>query len=199
MKTKWKYLRDYYKKECRKLNHPRSGAGAEDAPKESSWHYFSMMNFIKDVLFSEKTTNLEETPEPGGSQDEMMYLNEIEEDNMPSPNAHSEESVPLSNASTSSLRGKKKKKSQDDEFFNLEKRKLDLLLKESEREDDDDLNFFRSLLPEMKALPPWRKRRLKLKIHELVIKEAEGNEGQQSLPYEVSFVVPSQTSNEGTY
>jgi hypothetical protein len=54
VKKKWKYLRDYFQRECKRNPKLKSGAGVEDMPKESLWHYFNMMLFVKDVLHTEK-------------------------------------------------------------------------------------------------------------------------------------------------
>ncbi|XP_023704524.2 uncharacterized protein LOC111862911 [Cryptotermes secundus] len=154
------------------------------------------MLFIKDVSTSDKVeSSLQEGPEPDGSQ-EGISEDSTGQEIIPLP--QSEDSMPRSNSSCSSSRVKRQKKTQEDELLSVEKMKLDLLVKEAEREEDDDLLFFKSLLPDMKTLPPWRKRRLRLKIHELVVGEIEDNE-RQNTPVEMSFVVPPQASNQPTF
>ncbi|XP_068082686.1 uncharacterized protein [Anabrus simplex] len=194
VKAKWKYLRDYFQRECKKLNHPRSGAGADDAPKGSSWQYFDAMLFIKDVSTSDKVeSSLQEGSEPDRSQ-EGIFEDSTEHEIIQSPLPQSEESTPRSNSSCSSSRVKKQKKTQEEEILAVEKRKLDFLFKESEREEDADLLFLKSLLPDIRTLPLWRKRRLRLKIHELVVNEIE-DKGQNT-SVEMSFIVPPEASNQ---
>jgi hypothetical protein len=138
---------------------------------------------MQDVFQTEKVeSSLQETWESVAAQEDLNNVIETEalivnKFEMPSPLPSPEQSVssrpPSVSSASSGGRKRNKVMCQDDEFLHLEKRKLELLGKDSEREEDEDLLFLKSLLPDIKSLPRWRKRRLRLKIHQLVIQEME--------------------------
>jgi hypothetical protein len=79
----------------------------------------------------------------------------------PSPAAHLR--VPKRKRGTSTL-------SYQEEMISLENRKLKWLIKQEE-ENDEDLNFFRSLVPYMKQLPPTEKLFLRSPFQNVVADE----------------------------
>jgi hypothetical protein len=209
VKNKWKYLRDYFQKETKKVIKPKSGATGQDILKDSSWQYYNMMLFLKDLLHSGKSeSSLHDSliSEPTESQDTSFDYND--EGNsirteLPCPlSMPSTSSRPCSGSSASSEKNyhsgesRKRKILSDntDQVILIEKRKLELLEKDMEREEDDDLLFLKSLLPDIKSLPRWRKRRLRLKFQELVINEVEEAEGQFTCISATASDVPEQSA-----
>ncbi|XP_066979948.1 uncharacterized protein [Macrobrachium rosenbergii] len=57
-KRKWKNLKDYYRKEIKKLENPRSGDGASEMVP-STWPYFTQLSFLKDIhRLASRSSNL---------------------------------------------------------------------------------------------------------------------------------------------
>jgi hypothetical protein len=55
LKKKWKYLRDHFQKESRKVVKPKFGAARQETATISSWKHYKMMLFFKDLPNSEKS------------------------------------------------------------------------------------------------------------------------------------------------
>jgi hypothetical protein len=67
-------------------------------------------------------------------------------------------------------KGGKSTLSYQEKMLSLENKKLEWLIKQGE-ENDEDLNFFRSLVPYMKQLPPTKKLFLRSQFENMVADE----------------------------
>jgi len=149
----------------KKTDKPRSGDGAP--PQTPRWIYFKALQYLRDVMEPGKTSgSIAFTPvcnaELQESQDEeIINLGKSQEYEVES--AFSEDTISeiQDPALTAHLRAPKRKRgksirSYQEEIISLENKKLEWLIKHEEK-NDEDLNFFRSLVPYMKQLPPTKK------------------------------------------
>ena len=174
-KTKWKGLRDNFRRELKKIDKPRSGDGAP--PHTPRWIHYKALEFLRDVMEPGKTSGNIASPticieEPQDSEVTQLNVEQNEVNSTFSEDATSE----VQDHSTT-LRAPKRKRgrgkcntSYQEELVRLEKQKLEWLSKQEE-EQNDDLNFFRSLVPHIKQLPPTRKLFLRSQFQNMVAAE----------------------------
>ncbi|XP_069696793.1 uncharacterized protein [Periplaneta americana] len=153
-KTKWKNLKDKFRKELQKITKLRSGSEASTVT--SPWAFFEAMMFAKDVVLPGRTVGslpLQESPSTSSSP----YLAESEEvicsdDDVGLPL----QTYVCSNASTLKPRARKRKLDAfDEKMLELEEKKLDIVSREQRQSvdfSDPDYNFLMSLLPHIKSL-----------------------------------------------
>ncbi|CAH1982190.1 unnamed protein product [Acanthoscelides obtectus] len=183
VRTKWKNLRDTFRKELKKK--PVQRSGDEASSWTSSWQYFDSLYFLKDQFTARVSTgNLPETEQNINILDEETNTQLSEHRSEPNkPNLDDStyaDKLPLTNDSSqnkSSLTitptvNKLKRKNQNDTdvgaaLIRLEEQKLRILEKEKKTLDEDDC-FFDSLLPHIRPLTPQRKMLLRMRIQELV-------------------------------
>lgn len=193
LKARWKNLRTYYFRECRKYENPHSEDGTEAGTK-SAWHLFKRMQFLKNCAgVSLRDSKL---PEQKNVDDQLSSSTEEEApDNIKPSTPVSTECCSLS----TSLPPKKNKCSidisaQNEEILEMKRKKFELLQKEYEKPINDDSLFFDSLLPYIKDIPTIRKLRLRNKIQELVLSELEDLQNvsstSSSLPPDLKDSVP---------
>ena len=108
------------------------------------------------------------------SQNEEINLGESQEYEVESAFSEDAASEIQDPVPTAHLRAPKRKiwkstLSYQEETISLEKKKLEWLIKHEE--ENDDLNFFRSLVPYMKQLPPTKKLFLRSQFQNIVADE----------------------------
>jgi len=144
------------------------------------WIHFKALQFLRDVMEPGKTLgNIAFTPicntEQQKSQDDEIInpgeSQEYEDESAFSEDATSEIQNP---APTAHWRAPKRKRwkltlSYQEEMISFENRKLEWLIKQEE--NDEDLNFFRSLVPYMKQMPPTKKLFLRSQFRNMVADE----------------------------
>jgi hypothetical protein len=130
------------------------------------WVHFKALQFLRDVMEPGKTSgNIAFTPicsaEQQESQDEeTINFGENQECKVESAFSEDATSEIQDPALTAHLKAPKRKRrkltlSYQEEMISLENRKLKWLIKQEE-ENDEELNFFRSLVQNMKQLPPTK-------------------------------------------
>ncbi|XP_075450999.1 uncharacterized protein LOC142492211 [Ascaphus truei] len=174
LRTKWKNLRNSFRRELNKVIHPRSGDAAASVHEyTSSWPYFSMMLFLKEQMTPAQTVcNLENsnTELPGNSTDNTLDVSVEDTSFSVTPPSPSEPPT------------KKRKPNNDYNFFLLaiEENKLVILanaLHDSPPppptpppvEDCEDLSFLKSLPPQLKTLDPIKKLLVRNQINMVVV------------------------------
>jgi len=115
------------------------------------------------------TTCIAEQPD---SEDTELNVEENEVQSTFSEDATSE----IQDPSPTCARAPKRKRGKStlnyqEEMVRLEKIKLEWLSKQEGEENDEDLNFFRSLVPHIKQLPPTRKLFLRSQFQNMVADE----------------------------
>lgn len=68
------------------------------------------------------------------------------------------------------------------EMRHLEKKKMEWVFKQQDDNNDDDLNFFKSLVPYMKMLPPYKKLCLRSQFQNMLANEISANENSSFHP-----------------
>ncbi|XP_054085775.1 uncharacterized protein LOC128921648 [Zeugodacus cucurbitae] len=157
-KKKWKYLRDQFRCEVRKIPTPKSGDAASQIT--SSWPYFNSLLFLKDQMkFRNLSGNLKASSVKA-TQEEVVYEEEIEDILNTS---QVEETRDLCDNDEFSCEVPSKKKNTSNstaQLLEIEKRKLALLEnKKMEKKTvlDEDEAFFVTLLPHIRKLDPENK------------------------------------------
>lgn len=67
VKTKWQYLRDTYRREILKINHPTGSASGGD----SKWKFFTQMGFLHDTLTSRRLVGNVPRPDQSDADDHI--------------------------------------------------------------------------------------------------------------------------------
>ncbi|KAK7085834.1 hypothetical protein SK128_000127 [Halocaridina rubra] len=205
-RRKWKNLKDYYRREVRKLESPRSGDGANGIVT-SSWPYFTQLSFLYDIycgasrssnVTQNETTTLGDDNQSAVDEDNessMSYASHVSHSFTSSVSTSNSPFLSLHGASTSGATTSGQSKpatkrlrpepdviaKENEQLLEIERQKLKFLQKEQEESENDDLQFFRSLIPHMKSLTPIRKLRVRSQLQNLVLKELEELE-QNSYP-----------------
>nr|CAD7575966.1 unnamed protein product [Timema californicum] len=142
------------------------------------------------------------------NDEEEGYTRVNVEINPSSPSSNTSEdlkSVP-SRSLSSCPPGRRQKRRSDDierEFLNMERQKMKILESSvrSERSDDADLNFFKSLLPYMKAFTPLESLQVRTKIQATVLEEytkkieIQENMSSQKYPQQTTFQTQTSTQH----
>lgn len=167
VRSKWKSLRDTYRKELHKMPKVHSGDDGSQAGWKSTWKHFDTLSFLQDQFVVRSSGgNLPNTETTRPEENEESAESDIEK----LPLAENESSV-VTPAQT-------KRKRPSDEIgatlVRLEERKMELLEKNTTQAEkrpkrvDDDVSFFNSLLPYMKSLSPPEKLLCRMQIQEVV-------------------------------
>jgi hypothetical protein len=172
VKARWKGLRDNFRKELKKADKPRSGDSAP--PHTPRWIHFKALEFFRDVMEPGKMSGNIAFPticiaEQPDSEDTEFNVEPNEVQSTFSADATSE----IQHPSPTCARAPKRKRGKSnlnyqEEMVRLEKSKLEWLSKQEEEQNDEDLNFFRSLVPHIKQLPPTRKLFLRSQFQNMV-------------------------------
>lgn len=90
MRSKWKTLRDTFRKELKKMPIKRSGDGASDADWKSTWKYSERLSFLKDQFIARKSTgNLPEIDNDIVIEDTVQSnADELDDNNIDNPHPH---------------------------------------------------------------------------------------------------------------
>lgn len=195
LKSKWKNIKDHYRKELKKIPPTRSGDAATDCV--STWKHFRQMSFMKDQIQPSRsesniTTHL---TSDSGENDDTQDSSDI---NVASPLSCISASSPAlsTSAPSTSSRGKKRKSANElrSEFLEIEKKRL-LLLQNKERTPrtqetqeppkSDDYHYLMSLLPQMEQFKGIQKMRVRNKINSIIMAEMQA--GSISDPYMTQY------------
>lgn len=166
----------------------RSGDGANS--KSSSWPYFEMMSFLKDLMTpATKYGNLSSSQQDDNSEvEEDLETQSHIDPTSPGPALLSEssasQSVPrppsASSSTTSQANRKRLCDTRDDKFLEIENKKLKILsqtlAQDAPAPECEDLNFFKSLIPYMNKFQPIQKLKIRNKIQQVIIDEMSQNE-----------------------
>lgn len=184
VKSKWKYLRDNFRKELAKQPKCQSGLGADMTNIRSSWPYFTSLLFLKDQFGLKKppSSNAEYNPvdEDVSEMLEVSYDDpDMQQGNallpLPSPSGsyYGESSNDEPCASKNPFKRRKTNMPElSEDFLNGEKQKFkepkEKCSKKSEEESNEDLKFFESLLPHVKKISSHQKLLLRSRMLDLV-------------------------------
>ncbi|MEE6511849.1 hypothetical protein FKM82_018682 [Ascaphus truei] len=137
-KTKWKNLRDAFRRELKKVNGPRSGDAGPSSEVTSTWPFYTRMLFLQDQMMPARTSsNLENcflTLEPAVDES----VEEVAADEKIHLRSNSLE--PPAKKSKNAFALKR-------ELVAIEAKKLELLSAAYTAENDSELSFLKSLLP----------------------------------------------------
>lgn len=162
----------------------------------SSWALFDQMSFVKNTILPrrQRDTIVAITNPPDMDIDNNSEYYEEDPVNIcipklepqldipdfipeqsPSPNGyHDQEKLIMIRRNLKPLPECKQREMQR---HNEIERKFTQLEKTVEESDNDDLQFFKSLLPDLQNLPRAKKSYIRLKIQEIIHKEVHNNEG----------------------
>lgn len=172
----------------------------------SKWAYFESMLFLRDVMkFKDehiKTFRTSDTEENQDSdcKDKLNGENPIQrlEDN-PELKNHIGDSSQKRSFNSSHPQSKKKRKHERMDI--LQKILLEVENKRRDHprddEEDDDLNFFKSLLPYMRKLPPLKKLQIRSQYQSILINEMENKNPNSSEAFS-NFTYPSSSSGSSS-
>ncbi|XP_050511402.1 uncharacterized protein LOC126887729 [Diabrotica virgifera virgifera] len=188
LKSKWRGLRDNFRKELTKTKKGRSGdAGGISIP--SKWFYFTLMLFLKDNMTQrnatgnipplnnqensyEENTTPDTISEPDYERNHNSEFNsdsELNTDTMPTtPKAAK---IAQANKETGT-KSKKAKSSVYEKMIAIEEEKLKAYrekCKERTKEEDSDFHFLMSLMPYMKKIPEDQKLSVRIKIQQFLL------------------------------
>ncbi|XKL68036.1 hypothetical protein PGB90_003527 [Kerria lacca] len=165
VKTKWKNLRDTFRKELKKIPES-SDIYSTDIERAShytgTWPHFCVMLFLLSVVTlkaSEESVELEFLPSD-------LVNTTIREDSTDETN---ETETSFSATYETDMVPPKK--------FKFQTANVDLQYLEKkmpvfeDKQDDEDLSFFKSLIPHVKILPSINKLRFRSQVQDLLIKE----------------------------
>lgn len=156
----------------------------------SSWALFDLMYFVKDTILTRRQRDLTGINSITNSIDIKIDNDESFDDdpiNVCIPKLEPQYDIPdyipeMAQESSNEFQEHEKRRSgkstidlyNDHEF---KKRKLSLIEKQVEENSNDDLQFFKSLLPDLADLPRAKKSYIRLKIQEIIHKVVHNNEG----------------------
>ncbi|XP_054086979.1 uncharacterized protein Adf1_11 isoform X2 [Zeugodacus cucurbitae] len=175
LKKKWKYIRDQFRSEYKKILVAKSGdPDISEAQYElyTTWAHFKSLLFLKDQIKPRKISgNL--------SKSTTCETPIVDFDNSTQDSAENTQFINVKNEFTDyeltsntpvATQVNKRHHSSADEMLTLEERKLELLEKKiriSNERDDDEL-FFQSILPFMKLLDLEQKLRCRIDIQNTI-------------------------------
>lgn len=175
----------------KQTNYPSEGT----AEYRSSWALFDQMSFVKNTILPRRQREGTVTLINSTEMDTIDTGSEFYEDDpvticipklepqleLPEflPQQHSPTHQPEYSEDTKPLANVRRhpQQQQNDDEIEMKRRKLQLLERTIEDSDNDDLQFFKSLLPDMANLPRAKKSYIRLKIQEIIHKEVHGNQG----------------------
>ncbi|KAG8288261.1 hypothetical protein J6590_021026 [Homalodisca vitripennis] len=225
---KWKSLRDYYRKEIRKMQEERSGSSADTIYK-SNWPYFMLLDFLRSQFKTRPTSgNLKEKIKPNKCLDSAATegVPMASDENFDFENSQIEESYasnqPPNDTEATEMRTDRDmnddlvhpntfkksaiKKDSLTKLVQIEEKKLAIL--EEKRgsrhtiieKPDEDLQFFESLLPHIKHINGVDKLRFRNEVQNLVIKYAyPTNTNQHSVSSESTNLHSRSSTSRSVY
>ncbi|XP_014103793.2 uncharacterized protein [Bactrocera oleae] len=176
VKKKWKYIRDQFRAELRKISVPISGDNdIIDSDFHSKWPYFKQLLFLKDQMkHRELSGNLKKIrtiPDESGNEDPLGVNDDISSLNI----SQIEDTDDTCDKFELNIPPPTKKKylsqsKSTSQLLEIEKRKLLLLEKKhsEKKERDEDEAFFESLLPHIRKLEPEAKLLCRMDIQNIV-------------------------------
>lgn len=188
LKTKWKSIKDKYRKELKKIPKSKSGSDGSVASYKPTWKYFSMCGFLDNIFLpGSDSGNLDKrsSSSPGYSggtkrtvSDDTEHSDcDLEDDDTESLSSSISSICAKPSTDVTLLRPYKKKKPTSidigSEMLNLERQKLSLIesgLKgKSEISDDPDVQFLTSLVPYIKDLNAFDRLQVRQRIQQVVL------------------------------
>lgn len=207
--NKWKNLKDYFRRELKKLPVSRSGDPGDIADK-SHWPYFKSLLFLQDqFLPRSSTSNLVESEDAQETsqqlQSEVDFDNEVDETETFASQANedmdneSDTSVPTPSTSSTNVEPRtiianrlRKRKTATDTLVSIEKQKLQILMEkrmqrnvppEPDSPADDHQLFFNSLLPHVRKIQDASIMQFRNDVQNLVQRYAYGHRTLNSFSY----------------
>jgi len=186
-KSRWKSLRDTFRKEFKKFKEQRLTHGSS-APIPR-WLHYKDLRFLEDVMQSRKLSpNVLDTSvhekkyrPPQASNEEIKSIGErqeydaelADEDSCTILQSHSASTPCQPRPITTAQKHKRARSSLNyqKENLHLERNETEWVPRQQDDDDDDDLNFFKSLVPYMKKLPPYKKLCLRSQFQNLLANE----------------------------
>ncbi|CAG9840758.1 unnamed protein product [Diabrotica balteata] len=189
LKSKWRGLRDNFRKELAKTNKGRSGDSGEILVT-SKWPYFTMMLFLKDNMTQRNATgNIPPLNNQENLYDKNTTPDTISESDYDRNHNYELNSDPELNTEIiftttpkaakiahtdkeTGTKGKKAKSSIYEKMVAIEEEKLKAYkekCKERPKEEDSDFHFFMSLMPYMKKIPEDQKLSVRIKIQQVLL------------------------------
>jgi len=193
-KSRWKSLRDTFRKEFKKFKEQRLTHGSS-APIPR-WLHYKDLQFLEDVMQSRKLTpNVLDTSvhekkyqPPQAHDEEVKSVGErqeydaehADEDSCTILQSHSTSTPCQPRPITTAQKHKRARSSLNYQKDNLhlERTEMEWVPRQQDDDDDDDLNFFKSLVPYMKKLPPYKKLCLRSQFQNLLANEISAIENK---------------------
>ncbi|XP_044764520.1 uncharacterized protein LOC123321081 [Coccinella septempunctata] len=168
VRTKWKNLRDTFRKELKKMPVKRSGDGASSW--RSSWPYFDNLYFLKDQFTARKSTSNLPDGEIFDEDLNSQLSNEEILDNVDPPSMVdiSQSCINEPSTSTPSVSNFSRKRESDHNDCHTPLEEKIKLLSNQKKPPDEDECFFESLLPHIRTLSPRKKMLLRMNIQKEV-------------------------------
>ncbi|XP_039962929.1 uncharacterized protein LOC120776384 [Bactrocera tryoni] len=176
VKKKWKYIRDQFRAELRKISVPISADSANmESDFNSKWPYFKQLLFLKDQMkHRELSGNLKKIstiPDESGNEDPLEVNDDISSWNI-SPVEDTDDTCDKFELNIPPPTKKKflSHTKNTSHQLEIEKRKLRLIEKKhsEKKERDEDQAFFESLLPHVRKLEPESKLLCRMDIQNTV-------------------------------
>jgi hypothetical protein len=197
-KARWKSLRDTFRKECKKFKEHRMRDGSSaHIPR---WVHYKELQFLEEVMQSRKlspvvadTSLHEKKYQPSQAHNEEIKI--IAERQECDPELADEDACTILHSHSASTprqplpitTAHKHKRARSSvnfqkENLHLERNEMQWVSRQQVDDDDDDLNFFKSLVPYMKKLPPCKKLCLRSKFQNLLANEISAIESDSVYP-----------------
>ena len=186
-KSRWKSLRDTFRKEFKKFKEQRLTHGSS-APIPR-WLHYKDLQFLEDVMQSrklspnvvEKSVHEKKYQPPQAHNEEIKSIGErqeydaelADEDSCTILQSHSASPPCQPRPITNTQKHKRARSSLNYQKDNLhlERNETEWVSRQQDDDNDDDLNFFKSLVPYMKKLPPCKKLCLRSQFQNLLANE----------------------------
>jgi hypothetical protein len=186
-KSRWKSLRDTFRKEFKKFKEQRLTHGSSTPVPR--WLHYKDLQFLEDVMQSRKlspnilnsSVHEKKYQPPQASNEEIKSVGErqeydaelADEDCCTILQSHSASTPCQPRPITTAQKHKRARSSLNyhKENLHLERNGTEWVPRQQDDDDDDDLNFFKSLVPYMKKLPPYKKLCLRSQFQNLLANE----------------------------
>ncbi|KAJ0177429.1 hypothetical protein K1T71_007438 [Dendrolimus kikuchii] len=167
VRRKWKNMRAYFSRALKKIQHPKSGDGADNIVT-SQWTFFEQLKFLKrTVSASERDFNFSitnppsQSSEPSLNEEPIASITEDFPDIQESLTSGDYNTASAAATSNSSHASRKKRKNyninslveQNHQILELEKRKTTIFEKECNSQPNSDMLVFKSLVSYMANIP----------------------------------------------
>jgi hypothetical protein len=196
-KARWKSLRDTFRKEFKKFKEQRMRNGS--SAQVPRWVHYKELQFLEEVMQSRKLSTVvadtslhEKKYQPPQAHEEINIIAERQEcdpeladkDACTILHSHSSSTPRQPLPITTAHKHKRARSSVNfqKENLHLERNEMQWVSRQQDDDDDDDLNFFKSLVPYMKKLPPYKKLCLRSKFQNLLANEISAIESNSVYP-----------------